>query len=260
MILNETYDEILNKLDLYNIGNNNYLVESEEIISNLYESYIIESKNNKQFSAEWKKLKSDFFKSFNEARKLANKGNYKEAISKIESCEKNLIEGFNQLSNNTKFTLADNILAMIKFFIIPVILLLVSAAFLKLTEKKSKNILDNNYDLYVKKGAALKLLGMDDDTIYNVVFTKIYPNDVKNNKTIKLLLKLANITRKLGIGTAYGKSVEYCIQILQSMVIKVDNDSENVVNANYNSVKSLIQLLMVCTSIFKKEYEKKMRG
>ena len=119
MILNETYDEILNKLDLYNIGNNNYLVESEEIISNLYESYIIESKNNKQFSAEWKKLKSDFssgksrlfskeyksiINSFESSLKLSAKVKYEDAIEIATALSGYQVElrNFKSLSNKVE--------------------------------------------------------------------------------------------------------------------------------------------------------------
>ena len=202
------------------------------------------------------KLKSDFFKSFKEATKLANNGNYKEAISKIDECEKKLNEGFEQLSINSKFTLADNLLAMIKYYALPIILGLISMTFIQLADHKSKTYFKNNYDRYVRQGALFKMFGMNNDDISKAI-TRLYTSEINNDKSIKLLLKLSNNIGSIGIGNAFSKAITYSVEILQSLR-KMDGDS-NIINANYNSAKALYEVLIHCTELFKNHYINKMK-
>ena len=246
-------------MDYYQKKNNyqdSLIEESQEIIYSLYESYIEESKNNKAFSTEWKKLKSDFFKSFKEAAKLANNGNYKEAISKIDECEKNLNEGFEQLSKNTKFTLADNLLAMVKYFIIPIILLIGSKIIILSAQNKAKKMIDSGK--YSRQDAIYRNVFNMDPEISEKLATYILNNDINNDKTIRMLSKLAKNFGSFGLGIGLSRAVTYTTVILRDLRNLDSEEMSKSINANYNSAKAIYELLVRYIELFKNYYIHKM--
>ena len=263
MIINETYDTIINKLDTYGINQkkNNYhdllIDESQEIIYSLYESYIEESKNNKAFSTEWKNLKSEFFKSFKQARKLAKEGNYKSAIQKIDECEKNLLDGFNQLSNNTKFNTVDNLLAMLKYFIIPIILLMASEIFMQLAEHKMKKMVDSGK--YSRQDAVYRNIFKLSPEVSERLTTYMFNNDIDNDKTIRTLFKLSRNLDGFGVGLGLSKAIVYTITLLQDLRNFDSEEIQKSINVNYASAKSLVDLMISTLSRFRTQYQNKMK-
>ena len=161
------------------------------------------------------------------------------------------------MSNNTKFNTVDNLLAMLKYFIIPIILLMASEIFMQLAEHKMKKMVDSGK--YSRQDAVYRNVFKLSPEVSERLTTYMLNNDIDNDKTIRTLFKLSRNLDGFGVGLGLSKAIVYTITLLQDLRNFDSEEMKKSINVNYASAKSLVELMIATLSRFRTQYQNKMK-
>ena len=247
MILNETYDEILERLNMYN----------SDDIGMVYEYYLLnETRNNKQYNDKWKKIRSRCKNAIRDSKRLANNGNYQDAIKKLEECKRNLSTDFKELCQKTDFNAIDNVLSMIKYLALPIAIVL---AALSIHYGSYKYYTDEK----VLKRESLKALH-DLPMISIMTFSAKTNINTANQNAIKHIMETLDkfdkvVSTLLGLGCSLTvvKSLRYFSNIFRSIKSK-KGDLTKMGNAGYNMANEMYNNMMASIDDLEKYYKRKM--
>ena len=247
MILNETYDEILERLNMYN----------SDDIGMVYEYYLLnETRNNKQYNDKWKKIRSRCKNAIRDSKRLANNGNYQDAIKKLEYCKRNLSTDFKELCQKTDFNAIDNVLSMVKYLALPIALML---AAISIHSAAYKHYTDEN----VLKRESLKAIH-DLPMMCILAFSAKTNINTANQNAVNHIMGILDqfdkaLSTLLGLGCSITvvKSLRYFSNIFRAIKSK-KGDLTKMGNAGYNMANEMYNNMMASIDDLEKYYKRKM--
>ena len=247
MILSETYDEILERLNMNNSND----------IGMVYEYYLLnETRNNKQYNDKWKNIRSRCKKSIKESKKLAIDGNYQDAIRKLEECKRNLSTDFKELCQKTDFTVIDNVLSMVKYFALPISLALAAIFIYHASHKHytSEKVIKREQLKALHDLPMMSILAFSPKTNMNTV------NQNTTNHIMETLDKFDKaVSTLIGLGCSLTvvKSFRYFSNIFRAIKSK-KGDLTKMGNAGYNMANEMYNNMMRSIDDLEKYYKMKM--
>ena len=246
MVLNETYEEILERLNMYN----------SDDLGMIYEYYLLnETRNNKQYNDKWKEIKSRCKNAIMDSKRLANNGNYQCAIRKLEECKRNLSTDFKELCQKTDFNVIDNVLSMLKYFALPISLALASISIHYGYQKHylNKDVLRSKV---LQDLTDLPPISLPSDIETNVniakqnVFNDIMSITKKFDNAVKVLAGF-------GCSITIIKSIIYFSNIFKVIKSKKGNLAK-MGNAGYNMAYMMYNNMMASIDDLEKKKKRKM--
>lgn len=244
MILNETYDEILERLNMYN----------SDDLGIVYEYYLInETRNNKQYNDKWKKIRSRCKNAIKDSKRLANNRNYQDAIRKLEECKRNLSADFKELCQKTNFNAIDNVLSMVRYLALPITLALAAIFIYHASHKHytSEKVVKREQLKAIHDLPMMAILAFSSKTNINTAnqnaVNHIMETLDKFDKAVATLIGL-------GCSLAVVKSLRYFSNICRA----VKKDDLKMGNAGYNMANEMYNNMMRSIDDLEKYYKRKM--
>lgn len=245
MILNETYDEIVERLNMHN----------SDDLGMVYEYYLInETRNNKQYNDKWKKIRSRCKKSIKESKKLAIDGNYQGALKKLEECKRNLSADFKELCQKTDFNTIDNVLSMVKYFALPITLALAAIFIYHASHKHytSEKVVRREQLKAIHDLPMMAILAFSSKTNINTANQNAINHIME---TLDKFDKAVSTLVGLGCSLTVVKSLRYFSNICKAVK---KGDFAKMCNAGYNMANEMYNNMMRSIDDLEKYYKRKM--
>ena len=202
-----------------------------------------------------KKLNLDAKNAIMDSKRLANNGNYQDAIRKLEECKRNLSVDFKELCQKTDFNAIDNVLSMLKYFALPIALALASISihygyqkhYLNKDVVRSK-VLQELIDL-----PPISVLPFDVETNINMAKQNVF-NDIMN--IVKKFDNVVKVLAGFGCSITVIKSIIYFSNIFKVIKSKKGNLAK-MGNACYNMAYMMYNNMMASIDDLEKYYKRK---